>query len=163
MVRRPALIAAVAGALLAGGPGRAAACNDNAPRPPILEGQVYDDTARRFLVKSSTTIAVARFQRRLEMTLGDAVKVDYVFELTEGWKAPLPRSLVVNEERVPCGLALAPGNPYLVYFDGHRPVWFVPGVDLSEELLLLADVDWYYGPRGDLVMPSLISGQRSEP
>ncbi len=163
MVRRPALIAGLAGALLAGWTAPAAACNEHAPRPPILEGQEYDDTARTFLVKSSSTIAVARFQRRLEMDLGSEVRVDYVFELTEGWKTPLPRRLVVNEERIPCGLSLAPGNPYLVYFDGHRPVWFVPGVDLSEELLLLADVDWYYGPRGDLVMPSLISGQRQDP
>lgn len=153
----------MAGVLLAGGAGPAAACNENAPRPPILEDQEYDDTARTFLVKASSTIAVARFQRRLEMELGGEVKVDYVFQLTEGWKAPLPRSLVVNGQGVPCGLSLIPGNPYLVYFDGHRPVWFVPGVDLSEELLLLADVDWYYGPRGDLVMPSLISGQGRVP
>jgi hypothetical protein len=160
MVRKPALILAAAGLLAAGA---TAACNEQAPRPPILEDAEYDATARSFLVRSSSTIAVARFQRRLEMDLGGEVKVDYVFEIIEGWKAPLPRRLVVNGERIPCDLPLAPGNPYLVFFDGRRPLWFVPGIDLSEELLLLADVDWFYGPRGELVTPSLISGQGADP
>ncbi len=159
MVGRPALILA---ALAAAGPAPVAACNDQFPRPPILEGAEYDDTARAFLVGESSTIAVARFQRRLDTDFGGERRVDYVFEIIEGWKDPVPRRLVVSEQGVPCGLELAPGNPYLVYFDGQRPVWFVPGIDLSEELLLLADVDWFYGPRGELVTPSLISGPRPE-
>jgi hypothetical protein len=163
MVRRPALILAAAGLLLAGVPAPAVGCSDQAPRPPVLEGAEYDDMARAFLVRSSSTIAVARFHRRLEMDLGGEIKVDYVFEIIEGWKAPLPRRLVINGERVPCDLPLAPGNPYLVYFEGQRPLWIVPGIDLSEELLLLADVDWFYGPRGELVTPSLISRQRTDP
>jgi hypothetical protein len=163
MVGRPALILATLAMLLAAVPGTGAACSEQAPRPPILENAEYDATARSFLVRESSTIAVARFQRRLEMNFGEDFKVDYVFEIIEGWKAPLPRRLVVNGGRVPCDLPLVPGNPYLVYFEGERPLWFVPGVDLSEELLLLADLDWFYGPRGDLVTPSLISGQRTDP
>jgi hypothetical protein len=157
MVRGPALIFLLGLAAAHASP--ASACNPQAPRPPVLERGDYDATARELLIKASTTVAVGRFERRLELSLAGQVEYDYVFSIIEGWKAPVPRRLVVDGQSMPCEPALRAGGLYLIYFDGRRPVWFVPAEFLDEELQLLADVSWYYGPRGELVTPDLAVGE----
>lgn len=137
---------------LAAGP--ALACNPAPTLPPILEGYAYDRTAAEALVRDAGSVVTARFDSRLELDLGaGARETTYVFEVIEGWKAVQPRRLAIDGAWVSCELDLARGRVFLLYLDGPRLLYAVPAETLDAELALLGDVDWFYGPAGQLVEP----------
>lgn len=139
-------------AVFAAGP--VLACNPHAPVPPILEGYEYDPMAAEALVRDAASIVTARFASTVETDLGNGSRaVTYVFDVIEGWKAVEPRRLAIDGTWVSCNLDLNRGNVFLLYLDGTRLLWAVPGTEVNEELSLLGDVDWFYGPSGQLVRP----------
>ena len=136
----------------------ALACNPTAPVPPVLEGHEYDEVARTFLIGESPTIAVARFSGRLELTIGDASQQsDYSFEVTEGWRKPPRRRLVLGGYWIPCELELSIGGHYLLYLEGERPLYILPAERAAPELTLLGDLDWFYDSHGTLIRPELVN------
>lgn len=142
-------------ALLSGAP--ALACNPTPPVPPVLEGYAYDETAREVLLEQSPGIAVARFSKRLDLTIGDAAsEPDYVFEVTEGWRRVAPRRLVIGGYWVDCELDLRPDGYYLLYLEGERPLYILRAEAAAPEVLALGDLDWFYDQRGTLIRPELV-------
>lgn len=130
------------------------ACNPSPPRPPILEGYPYDLGAARVLVRDSASVVTARYSSPVELDLGGQRRTSYVFEVLEGWKDVVPRRLTVDGYWIDCELALRPGAHYLLYLDGERVLFALPAESLgSDELDLLGDLTWYYGPAGNLVRP----------
>jgi hypothetical protein len=143
-------------ALAAGAP--ALACNPTPPVPPVLEGYAYDDTARRLLLETAPGVAVARFSRRLDLSIGGASdQPDYVFEVTEGWQRVPPRRLVIGGYWISCELDLRPGGHYLLFLEGERPLYILPAEAAAPEVEALGDVDWFYDQRGTLIRPELVN------
>ena len=125
--------------------------------PPILEGYEYDETARRLLLASSPGVALARFSKRLDLTIGDATsQPDYVFEVSEGWGRVAPRRLLLGGYWVDCDLDLRPGRHYLLFLEGERPLYILPAEDAAPEVQALGDLDWFYDQRGSLIRPELV-------
>ena len=125
--------------------------------PPILEGYEYDETARRLLLESSPGVAVARFSKRLDLTIGEATsQPDYVFEVSEGWGRVAPYRLLIGGYWVDCDLDLRPGGHYLLYLEGERPLYILPAEEAAPEVLALGDLDWFYDQRGTLIRPELV-------
>jgi len=136
----------------------ALACNPGAPVPPVLEGHEYDEVARKFLISESPTIAVARFNGQLELTIGDASQQsDYSFEVTEGWRKPPRRRLILGGYWIPCELDLSIGGHYLLYLEGERPLYILPAERAAPELTVLGDLDWFYDSHGTLIRPELVN------
>ena len=155
MASRWLLLPLALGAAFAG-PVRA--CNPAPPVPPILEGYEYDETARKLLLASSPGVAVARFSKRLDLTIGDATsQPDYVFEVSEGWRRVAPYRLLIGGYWVDCDLGLRPGAYYLLYLEGERPLYILPAEDAAPEVQALGDLDWFYDQRGTLVRPELVN------
>lgn len=139
-------------ALLAAAP--AIACNPSPPRPPVLEGYPYDLSAARALARDAASVVTARYASPVQLELGEQRRTSYVFDVQEGWKAVVARRLAVDGFWISCDLELRPGAHYLLYLDGERVLWALPAETLGrDELQLLGDVDWYYGPGGSLVRP----------
>jgi hypothetical protein len=137
--------------------GPARACNPAPPVPPILEGYEYDETARRLLLASSPGVALARFSKRLDLTIGDATsQPDYVFEVSEGWGRVAPYRLLIGGYWIDCDLDLRPGGHYLLYLEGERPLYILPAEDAAPEVQALGDLDWFYDQRGTLIRPELV-------
>jgi hypothetical protein len=138
--------------------GPARACNPAPPVPPILEGYDYDETARSLLLESSPGVAVARFSKRLDLTIGDAAsQPDYVFEVSEGWRRVAPRRLLIGGYWVDCELDLRPGGHYLLFLEGERPLHILRAEEAAPEVEALGDLDWFYDQRGTLVRPELVN------
>ncbi len=139
---------------LALAPVGALACNPAAPVPPILEGYAYDRVAAQALARDAESVVTARFTSRVDLDLGDGKGTkSYLFEVIEGWKAVRPRQLAIDGLWVPCELDLARGSVWLMYLDGQRLLHAVPGSEVNDELEILGDVAWFYGPGGELVEP----------
>jgi hypothetical protein len=138
----------------------AAACNPDPPRPAILEGHRYDDTAAEYLVREARSVIAARLALRLDLELGvggspggPGSRADYVFDVLEGWQAQTPRRVTIGGHWVSCALALETGRVFLLYLDGERLLYAVPAEELDFELTLLGEPDWFYDARGRLVAP----------
>jgi hypothetical protein len=129
------------------------ACNPAPPLPPVLDGYAYDDAAVRALVHDAGSIASARFVSRVDLELSAEPRQSYVFQVIEGWKAIVPRRLVISGYWIGCELGLGAGEVYLLYLDGERLLWAVPARELDSELDVLVDVAWYYDAAGQLVEP----------
>lgn len=147
------------GLLLAWGP--VLACNPSPPVPPILEGHEYDRMAMEYLVRDSVTVALARYVSRVDLLIEGEVadtglQARYVFELTEGWKQPLPARLVVPGHWLSCELPLRVGGVYLMYLDGTVPLYILPAERAATELDTLGDLDWFYSQTGQLIRPELL-------
>lgn len=143
-------------ALVSGPP--ALACNPAPPVPPVMEGHGYDETARETLLKQSPGIAVARYSKRLDLTIGEASsRPDYVFEVTEGWRGVAPRRLVIGGYWISCELELRPGGHYLLYLEGARPLHILPAEEAATEVEALGDLDWFYDQHGTLIRPELVN------
>ena len=141
---------------LVAGP-QAWACNPTPPVPPVLEGYTYDETARGLLLESAPGIAIARFSRRLDLSIGEAAsEPDYVFEVTEGWRRVAPRSLVIGGYWIDCELDLRRGGHYLLYLEGERPIYILRAEEASVEVATLGELDWFYDQSGNLVRPELV-------
>jgi len=141
--------------------GAADACNPEPPVPPILEGHEYDDTAREYLTRLASTIAVGRYRGKLDLQLQDngnrmANLPDYLFDLREGWKSPLPARLVVPGYWVSCDLPLQKGAAYLFYLDGETPLFIVPAEWALDDLETFGDLDWFYSTSGQLIRPDIL-------
>lgn len=147
----------------------AVACNDDAPVHPILQGHEYDELARTALSRDATTIAVARFSSRLDLVFeagqdqGSKQNPVYVFELREGWKAPLPARLSVDGYWISCDLSLQPGAYVIMFLDGSTPLYVMDTVGAEVELAALGDIEWFYTQGGELVRPELIEDTTREP
>lgn len=132
----------------------ALACNPSPPRHPVLDGYAYDLSAARALLRDSASVVTARYSSRVELDLGEQRRTSYLFEVLEGWKDRVPRRLAVDGYWIDCELALRPGAHYLLYLDGERVLFALPAESLGpDELDLLGDLAWYYGPAGKLVRP----------
>jgi hypothetical protein len=143
-------------ALAVGAP--ALACNPTPPVPPVLEGYAYDDTARRLLLETAPGIAVARFNRRMDLSIGGGSnQPDYVFEVSEGWGRVAPRRLVFGGYWISCELDLRPGGHYLLFLEGERPLYILPAELAAPEVEALGDIDWFYDQRGTLIRPELVN------
>ena len=130
------------------------ACNPAPPVPPILEGYAYDRVAAEALVRDAGSVVTARFKSTVDLDLGDGEGTKtYIFQVIEGWKAVQPRRVAIEGVWVPCDLALVRGSVWLLYLDGTRLLHAVPGQAVNEELAILGDVAWFYGPGGELVEP----------
>ena len=144
------------GLLLAWGP--VLACNPSPPVPPILEGHDYDRMAMEYLMRDSVTVALARYVSRVDLliegeTADAGMQARYVFELTEGWKEPLPARFVVPGHWLSCELPLRVGGVYLMYLDRTVPLYILPAERAAMELDTLGDLDWFYSPTGQLMRP----------
>ncbi len=126
--------------LILGIGGPALACNPTPPVPPVLEGYAYDDTARRLLLETAPGVAVARFSRRLDLSIaGASDQPDYVFEVIEGWQRVAPRRLVIGGYWIDCELDLRPGGLYLLFLEGERPLYILPAEEVAPEVEALGD------------------------
>lgn len=139
----------------------APACNPDAPRPPILEWQAYDDVARDFLLANAPSVAVLRFAGTVELVFqqpggGRPPWGEYLFEVVEGWGEVLPARLTVSGYWIPCEPGLAKNGHYLGYMEGQRPLYLLPAGDAEGEIERLDGVDWFYDVRGQLVRPELL-------
>lgn len=136
---------------------------------PILQGHGYDELARAALERDATTIAVARFQGRLDLVFeeagaqGSRKNPVYVFELREGWKAPLPARLSVDGHWVSCELPLTAGSYFVMFLDGSTPLHVLDTVGNEAELAALGDIDWFYTQGGELIRPELVDEVGSDP
>ena len=138
-----------------------AACNPDPPRPPILEGQPYDEVARDFLLANAPTVAVLRLEGRMDLVFehDGPARADfgsYQFELVEGWGETLPARISVSGWWIPCEPGLVKGGHYLAYMEGRRPLYLVPAGEAGTEIERLGGVDWFYDVRGQLVRPELV-------
>lgn len=150
---RPVLagVSLIAGLCVAAG---ALACNPDPPVPPILEGYAYDRMAAETLVRDAASVVTARLDSIVRLELADGPSsATYVFLVLDGWKAVEPRRLAIDGTWVSCDLDLERGRVFLLYLDGPRLLYAVPAEALEEELALLGDVEWFYGPSGQLVEP----------
>ena len=132
------------------------ACNPDPPRPPILQqGFGYDATAAEFLLRDATTVVAARLELKLQMESASAglSGSDYVFEILEGWRAELPRTLTIGGYWVDCAIEPRKGRVFLLYLAGERLLHAVPVSALDREIELLGEPDWFYDVRGRLVRP----------
>lgn len=148
--------------------GTAAACNPEPPVPPILEGHEYDRMAMEYLIRDSVTVTLARYAGRVDLLMeggnDDApTQSRYVFNLRDGWKAPIPARLVVPGHWLSCDLPLRVGGSYLLYLDGTVPLFILPAERAAMEIDALGDVDWFYSPTGQLMRPEMLHevGQES--
>jgi len=141
----------------------AGACNPEPPLPPILEGHEYDAVARDYLSRDATTIAIGRYVGKLDFVMESgpgarSEQPDYLFDLYQGWKSVLPVRLVVSGHWVSCQLPLVAGGSYLLYLDGRTPLFILPAEPSMEELEAFGDLDWFYLPSGQLVLPEMVDG-----
>lgn len=133
------------------------ACNPSPPQPPVLEGYAWDATAAGQLQRDARSIVKARFRHRLDLEFGEPTnrpRADYVFEVTEGWKAATPRSLTLAGHWVSCRLELKAGGVLLLYLDGDRLMHAVPLERLDFEPGMLGEPDWFFDAGGRLVVPA---------
>lgn len=136
----------------------AGACNPDPPRPPILDGYSYDATAAEYLLRDARSVVAARLMLRLDVAVdepgasaAEQPRVDYVFEVLEGWLQQTPRRVTIGGHWVSCELGLRRGRVFLLYLDGERLLHAVPVEQLDFELPLLGEPDWFYDARGRLV------------
>lgn len=145
------------------------ACNPEPPVPPILEGHEYDDTAREYLARLASTVAVGRYSGKLDLQMqgddtGTSKLPDYLFELREGWKTPLRSRLVVPGYWVSCDLPLQRGAAYLFYLDGETPLFIIPAEWALDDLDTFGDLDWFYTASGQLIRPDILpQGEEENP
>ena len=151
-MRPSRLVAVLACAVLPAEPA-AWACNPDPPRPPILQGFGYDATAAEFLLRDATSVVAARLELRLETEDASSGRSgsDYVFEVLEGWRAELPRTLTIGGYWVDCAIEPRQGRVFLLYLAGERLLHAVPVSELDFEIALLGEPDWFYDVRGRLV------------
>ncbi len=139
------------------------ACNPDPPLPPILEGHEYDAVAREYLSRDATTIAIGSYVGKLDFVMegepgsGDK-QPDYVFDLYQGWKSVPPARLVVPGYWISCQLALSPGGSYLFFLDGRTPLFILPAEPPLAELEGFGNLDWFYLPSGQLILPEMVEG-----
>lgn len=143
------------------------ACNPEPPVPPILEDHEYDAMARDYLVREARSIALGRFVGKLEFRIqgpgsAEPNQPDYVFELSEGWKEPVPVRLVVPGYWVSCDLPLQEGASFLFYLQGSTPLFIIPAARVREDLEFLGDLDWFYSRSGQLIRPDILPGTEDE-
>lgn len=152
----------------------AEACNPDPARPPILEGHDYDRVAAEQLLRDATAVVAARFTRKIDVAIGGSpvlgsdplrgdparpfpyggqARTDYVFEVLEGWRAEVPRRLVLGGYQVPCALPLERGRMFLLYLSGERLLHAVPVEQLDFEFALLGEPDWFFDAVGQRVRP----------
>lgn len=154
--------------------GSAIACNPDPSRPPILEGHDYDRVAAEQLLRDASAVVAARLERKIDVAVGGSpvlgsdplrgdpsrpfphggeTRADYVFEVLEGWRADLPRRLVLGGYQVACDLPLERGRVFLMYFSGERLLHAVPVEQLDFEFELLGEPDWFFDGTGQRVRP----------
>jgi hypothetical protein len=131
---------------------QAAACNPAPPRPPILQGYAYDATAAGALLRDADSVVAARLSLRLDLDLerdeGKVDRADYVFEVLEGWKAPVAHRLTIGGYWLDCAIEPRRGRVFLLYLEGERLLHAVPVAELDFELALLGEPDWFFDARG---------------
>ena len=138
---------------------QALACNPAPPRPPILQGYAYDSMAAAALLRDAESVVAARLALRLDLDLDpdagdrvdDGLRTDYVFEVLEGWKAPVPHRLTIGGYWVDCAIEPRPGRVFLLYLEGERLLHAVPVAELDFELPMLGEPQWFFDARGRLV------------
>lgn len=138
-----------------------AACNPEPPVPPILEDHEYDAMARDYLVREARSVALGRFMGKLEFRIqapgaAERDQPDYVFEISEGWKEPVPVRLVVPGYWVSCDLPLREGASFLFYLQGSTPLFILPAAKAREDLEFMGDLDWFYSRSGQLIRPDIL-------
>jgi hypothetical protein len=134
----------------------ALACNPSPPRPPVLEGYDWDETAAEVLLRDARSVVAARFKLRVDTETpagADPLRAGYVFEVLEGWKAETARRLTLGGYWLSCELTLEPGRVFLLFLDGDRLLHAVPAERLDFEFGLLGEADWFYDAAGRLHTP----------
>jgi len=156
-------------AALAGHATPAIGCNPNAPVPPVLEEHAYDDVARKVLMTQAGTIAMARLLTRVDLlfesdgTTASAEQPTYQFDVKDGWKAPGPRRLSLDGHWVSCDLDLKPGAWFLIFLQGDWPLYIRPAEDSTVDLQILGEIQWFYTPSGQLILPELVEDVPQSP
>jgi hypothetical protein len=144
-------------------------CNPNAPVPPVLEDHAYDDVARKVLMTQAGTIAMARLLTRVDLLFesdgptGSAELPTYQFDVKDGWKAPGPRRLSLDGHWISCDLDLKPGAWFLIFLQGDWPLYIRPAEDSSVDLQILGEIQWFYTPSGQLILPELVEDVPQSP
>ena len=139
---------------------QAFACNPDAPVPPIMEDHGYDRIAMEYLLDDAQSVAIGRYTGRLDIVVeGGATggHPNFLFELTDGWKAVMPRRQVISAYWIPCPMEFQIGSHYMMYFTEGRPLYLLSAREASPEFDALGEFDWFYNQRGQLIRPDLVN------
>ena len=136
------------------------ACNPDAPVPPIMEDHGYDQIAMEYFLDDAQSVAIGRYTGRLDIVVeGGATggHPNLLFELTDGWKAVMPRRQVISAYWIPCPIEFQIGSHYMMYFTEGRPLYVLSAREASPEFDVLGEFDWFYDQRGQLIRPDLVN------